>query len=192
VNTLGKLAENPRVIALRNFITGWHLSCLSAAAVHGNPKAGAEERLSPTGDNLPNVIQYLHEQHPQRLEQIFQALRRRIPCIEKVQAQVLADAVDRDDSLAAFTQLIVTTHSPLFIDSLRPQDVYVLYRAADGHTRARRAADIPGIQDLVRRGETLGNLWMDGYFDVDTNDWLASEDRACFERCVEYTDRSSP
>ena len=180
MNTLGKLAENPRVIALRNFITGRHLSRLSAAAVHGNPKAGAEERLSPTGDNLPNVIQYLHEQHPQRLEQIFQALRRRIPCIEKVQAQVLADAVDRDDSLAAF------------IDSLRPQDVYVLYRAADGHTRARRAADIPGIQDLVRRGETLGNLWMDGYFDVDTNDWLASEDRACFERCVEYTDRSSP
>ena len=28
VNTLGTLAENPRVIALRDFITGWHLSYL--------------------------------------------------------------------------------------------------------------------------------------------------------------------
>ena len=67
INTLGMLAENPRVIALRSFITGWHLSYLSANDVHGNPEAGAEERLSPTGDNLPNVIQYLSEQQPGRL-----------------------------------------------------------------------------------------------------------------------------
>ena len=46
VNTLGALAENPRVIALRNFITGWHLSYLSADAARGNPESGPEERLS--------------------------------------------------------------------------------------------------------------------------------------------------
>jgi len=92
VNTLGTLAENPRVIALRSFITGWHLSYLSADAARGNPEAGAEERLSPTGNNLPNVIQYLREQHPQRLEQIFETLRRRIPRIEKVEAEVLQDS----------------------------------------------------------------------------------------------------
>lgn len=63
VNTLGQLGENPRVIALRNFITSWHLSYLSAEAARGRPEAGTEERLSPTGDNLPNVIQYLGEEH---------------------------------------------------------------------------------------------------------------------------------
>ncbi len=52
VNTLGSLAENPRVVALRNFITSWHLSYLSADAARGNPEAGAEEHLSRTGDNL--------------------------------------------------------------------------------------------------------------------------------------------
>lgn len=92
VNTLGTLAENPRVIALRDFITGWHLSYLSADASRGNPEAGAEERLSPTGDNLPNVIQHLREQFPEHLEQIFETLRRRIPRIEKVEAEVLADS----------------------------------------------------------------------------------------------------
>lgn len=91
VSTLGTLAENPRVIALRDFITGWHLSYLSADAARGNPEAGAEDRLSPSGDNLPNVVQYLREQHPARLETIFETLRRRIPRIEKVDAEILAD-----------------------------------------------------------------------------------------------------
>ena len=91
VNTLGTLAENPRVIALREFITSWHLSYLSAGAARGSPEAGGEERLSPTGDNLANVIQHLHDQHPERLNEIFKTLRRRVPRIEKVEAEVLAD-----------------------------------------------------------------------------------------------------
>ena len=92
VSTLGTLAENPRVIALRTFITDWHLSYLSADDTRGNPEAGAEERLSPTGDNLPNVIQYLREQYPDRLEQVFAAMRRRVPRIERVEAETLADS----------------------------------------------------------------------------------------------------
>ncbi|WP_308387596.1 AAA family ATPase [Acidithiobacillus sp. AMEEHan] len=236
VNTLGTLAENPRVIALRNFITGWHLSYLSADAARGNPEAGAEERLSPTGDNLPNVIQYLREQHPERLEQIFETLRRRIPRIEKVEAQVLEDsrllllvkdapfskpvlsrfASDGTLKLLAYltvlydpdpprlvgieepenylhprllpelaeecqqaadrTQLIVTTHSPFFINPLRPEEVRVLYRAADGYTRVRRVADMPGIQHFIRQGATLGELWMEGHFDA--GDPLAMGDEA--------------
>jgi len=226
VSTLGTLAENPRVIALRNFITGWHLSYLSADAARGNPEAGAEERLSPRGDNLPNVIQYLREQHPERLEQIFETLRRRIPRIEKVQAEVLQDsrllllvkdapfstpvlsrfASDGTLKLLAYltvlydpdppqlvgieepenylhprllpelaeecqqaaerTQLIVTTHSPFFINPLRPAEVRVLHRAADGYTRVRRVSDMPGIQAFLDQGANLGELWMEGHFDV--------------------------
>jgi predicted ATPase len=226
VSTLGTLAENPRVIALRNFITGWHLSYLSADAARGNPEAGAEERLSPTGHNLPNVIQYLREQHQDRLEQIFETLRRRIPRIEKVEAEVLQDsrllllvkdapfstpvlsrfASDGTLKLLAYltvlydpeppqligieepenylhprllaelaeecqqaadrTQLIVTTHSPFFISPLRPEEVRVLYRAADGYTRVRRVKDMQGIQEFLDQGASLGELWMEGHFDV--------------------------
>lgn len=226
VSTLGTLAENPRVIALRNFITGWHLSYLSADAARGNPEAGAEERLSPTGHNLPNVIQYLRDQHPDRLEQIFETLRRRIPRIEKVEAEVLQDrrllllvkdapfstpvlsrfASDGTLKLLAYltvlydpeppqligieepenylhprllaelaeecqqaadrTQLVVTTHSPLFISPLRPEEVRVLYRAADGYTRVRRVKDMQGIQEFLDQGASLGELWMEGHFDV--------------------------
>ena len=76
VSTLGQLAKHPRVSALRRFITSWYLSYLTADNTRNQPEAGAQERLSPTGDNLPNVIQYLKEDHPQRLESILQTLSR--------------------------------------------------------------------------------------------------------------------
>ncbi|HPE69203.1 MAG TPA: AAA family ATPase [Thermotogota bacterium] len=234
VNTLGQLAENPRVIALRNFITGWHLSYLSANATRGNPEAGAEERLSQTGHNLANVIQYLAEEHPDRLEQVFATLRRRIPRIEKVTSRPLddgrlllqvKDAPFSTPVLARFvsdgtlkmlayltllydpappqligieepenylhprllpelaeecnmasdrTQLIVTTHSPFFIDRLQPEQVRVLYRDDRGYTKAKRVADMPGIKEFLAEGASLGDLWMEGHFEV--GDPLTPED----------------
>ena len=234
VSTLGTLAENPRVIALRTFITDWHLSYLSADDTRGNPEAGAEERLSPNGDNLPNVIQYLREQHPDRLEQIFAAMRRRVPRIERVEAETLADsrlllrikdapfakpvlsrfASDGTLKLLAYMtilhdpappgligieepenflhprllpelaeeclqaaergQLIVTTHSPYFIDGLRSEEVRVLSRGHDGYTQAHRVSKMPGIKAFMDEGAKLGELWMEGHF--EHGDPLAESD----------------
>ena len=89
VNALGQFAEHPRVAALRDFITGWYVSYLSADSVRGQPEAGPQDRLTKTGDNLANVIQYLAEQHGDRLEQIFEVLRRRVPRIERVLAETM-------------------------------------------------------------------------------------------------------
>lgn len=47
--------------------------------------------MSKGGENLPNVIQYLKEQHPERLEQIFDVLRQRIPRLERVEAEPMPD-----------------------------------------------------------------------------------------------------
>jgi predicted ATPase len=91
VNTLGQFAEHPRVAALREFITGWYVSYLSVEDTRKQPEAGPEERLSKTGDNLANVIQYLKEQHPDRLEKIFEILRRRVPRLESVEAEPMRD-----------------------------------------------------------------------------------------------------
>ena len=91
VSTLGQLAEHPRVAALREFITDWYVSYLSIDDTRGQPEAGPQERLSKTGDNLPNVVQYLKEQHPKQLEQIFAALRRRVPRLERVLADAMPD-----------------------------------------------------------------------------------------------------
>lgn len=226
VNALGQFEEHPRVAALREFITGWHVSYLSPENTRGQPEAGPQERLSRTGGNLANVIQYLAEQHPERLEQIFRVLRRRVPHIEKVLAETMPDgrlllqikdapfsqpvlarfASDGTLKMLAYlvllydptpppfigieepenflhprllpelaegcrkatarTQLLVTTHSPFFLNALRPKEVWVLWRDEKGYTQARRVADIKGISEFVESGAQLGYLWMEGYFGV--------------------------
>lgn len=91
VNTLGQFSEHPRVAALREFITGWYVSYLSIDQTRNQPEAGPQERLSKTGENLPNVIQYLKERHPERLEKIFEILRQCIPRLERVDADPMPD-----------------------------------------------------------------------------------------------------
>lgn len=226
VNALGQFEEHPRVAALRDFITGWYVSYLSADNARGQPEAGPQERLSRTGDNLANVIQYLSEQHPDRLEKIFEALRRRVPRIEKVLSEMMPDgrlllqikdapfshpvlarfASDGTLKMLAYlvllhdptpppfigieepenflhprllpdlaeecrqaterTQLLVTTHSPFFLNALRPEEVWVLWRDEQGYTQTKRVRDIKGVADFVKEGALLGDLWMEGYLGV--------------------------
>lgn len=225
VNTLGQLAKHPRVGALRRFITGWYLSYLSADNTRGVPEAGPQERLSSSGDNLPNVIQFLKEQHEDRLKLILTKLTQRVPRLEKVDADVMPDGrlllqvkdapferpvmakfasdgtlkmlayltllYDPDPAqligieepenqlhprllpvlaeecrnASAAAQLMVTTHSPFFVNALRPEEAWVLYRNEDGFTKARRASDMKGICEMMQAGGLLGNLWMEGHFD---------------------------
>ncbi len=91
VNTLGQLSDHPRIAALREFITDWYVSYLSIDQARNQPEAGPQDRLNKIGDNLPNVIQYLKEQHPARLEHIFAVLRKRIPRLQRVDAEPMPD-----------------------------------------------------------------------------------------------------
>jgi predicted ATPase len=226
VNTLGQLAKHPRVTALRDFITGWHLSYLSADNTRGQPEAGPQEQLSATGDNLPNVIQYLRERHPDHLGEILEILSRRVPRLERVDADLMPDgrlllqikdapferpilarfASDGTLKMLAYltllydpeparligieepenylhprllpelaeecrnatrrTQLMVTTHSPFFVNGLRPEEVWVLFRDETGFTQARRVADMQRVQAFLKAGAQLGHLWMEGQFEV--------------------------
>ena len=227
VNTLGQFARHPRVSALRRFITGWHLSYLSADETRGLPEAGPQEHLSSTGDNLPNVIQYLRERHPERLNAILSSLSERIPRLERVDAVLLADgrlllqikdapferpvlakfASDGTMKMLAYlimlndpeppqligieepenqlhprhlavlaeefraasdkTQVMVTTHSPIFVNALTPEEVWILYRNDQGYTQAQRASDLKGIREFIDEGARLGDLWMEEYFPFD-------------------------
>ena len=226
VNTLGQLSKNPRVIALRRFITGWYLSYLTADQTRGVPEAGPQERLSATGDNLPNVIQYLKERHPRVLDKILRILARRVPRLEMVDAQMMQDGrlllqikdapfeqpilskFASDGTLkmlayltvlydphppqligieepenqlhprllpelseecraaAANSQLMVTSHSPFFVNGLRPSELWVLYRDEHGYTQAKCAASMTGIKEFVEEGALLGNLWVENHFEV--------------------------
>ncbi len=224
VNTLGQFADHPRVAALREFITDWHVSYLSIDDTRSQPEAGPQERLSRTGDNLANVIQYLKEQHPQRLEEIFAQLRKRVPRLEEVEAEPMPDgrllllikdtpfeqpilsrfASDGTLKMLAYlvllndpqpprfvgieepenflhprllpglceafrtaserAQLLVTTHSPDFLNGVRQEEVRVLYRDDEGYTQATRCSDIQRVSAFMEAGASLGHLWLEGQF----------------------------
>lgn len=91
VSALGQFAKHPRVSALRDFIQGWYLSYVSADSTRVTPRSGPEPTLSRSGDNLANVIQFLRETHPDRLEEIFGVLAQRVPQLESVLPMQLAD-----------------------------------------------------------------------------------------------------
>jgi predicted ATPase len=91
VSALGQFQAHPRVRALRDFITSWYLSYISADGTRTTPSAGPEPRLSQSGDNLANVVQYLQESHPDRLRLIFETLSMRVPQLESVLPHPLED-----------------------------------------------------------------------------------------------------
>lgn len=64
------------------------------------------------------------------------------------------------------SQMLVTTHSPFFLDALRAEEVRILHRGSDGFTLATRAQDISGVPEFLSSGATLGDLWMEGRFGV--------------------------
>lgn len=226
VNTLGQFAEHPRVAALRDFITGWYVSYLSIDDARSQPEAGPQSRLSKTGNNLANVIQYLKEGYPDRLDAIFRTLRRRIPRLESVHAEPMQDGrlllqlkdapFDRpvmsryvsDGTLKMLSylivlmdpvppqfvgieepenflhprllpelaeecraasersQLLVTTHSPFFLNGTRPDEVRVIHRDEDGYSQVTLAKDIQGVAEFVDAGAFMGHLWLEGHFGV--------------------------
>ncbi len=91
VNTLGQLREHPRVATLRDFISGWYLSYLSVPQMREFARVGTSRRLSPTGDNLANVMQFLEERQPEQLREVLNALSRRVPQLEKVLTEPMRD-----------------------------------------------------------------------------------------------------
>ena len=226
VSRFGQSKHHPRVSALYRFITDWHISYLSADATRGNPEASPQERLSETGDNLPNVIQYLKERYPERLEKILSILSDWVPCLEKVDTELMMDGrlllqikdapfevpilaefasdgmlkmlsfltllyapkppqligieepenylhprllnglVEEYSEALELSQLMITTHSPHFVNELRAEEVWVLYRDEKGFTVCKRASEMQGIKDFLEAGAKLGYLWMEGFFEV--------------------------
>ena len=129
----GQSTHHPRVSALRRFITDWYLSDLSTDATRQATNDGLQKRLSTTGDNLPNVIQYLQERYPERLEKIISSLSNQVPRLEKVDTELMMsgrrrlqikDAPFEQPILAKFASdgtLKLLSYLTLFHDPQPPQ-----------------------------------------------------------------------
>ncbi len=80
--------------------------------------------------------------------------------------RLLPELAEECRAAADRTQMLVTTHSPFFVNGLRPEEVRVLWRDEQGYTQTRCAADLPGVIEFVQEGALLGHLWMEGQLGV--------------------------
>lgn len=61
-------------------------------------------------------------------------------------------------------QLFITTHSPFFVNSLSPEEVWVLEKQRDGFSTIKRASEYEHVKALTDEGIVLGDLWYSDYF----------------------------
>ena len=106
ITALGHLGKHRTASELRNLIENWHISSLHVAgtgfgvqansavagyAIAGSAVAGYVEHLSTRGDNVAGVTRYIYERHPERFQQVLDAMRRRVPGIDSVEARPTED-----------------------------------------------------------------------------------------------------
>jgi predicted ATPase len=80
--------------------------------------------------------------------------------------RLLPELAEECRAATRHTQLLVTTHSPFFLNALRPQEVRVLWRNEQGYTETQRASDLQGVNAFIKAGALLGQLWMEGQLGV--------------------------
>jgi predicted ATPase len=80
--------------------------------------------------------------------------------------KLLTDLAEQFRAATAHQQILVTTHSPYFVDTLRPQELWIFHRESDGYTQACSAAEIHGVTAFIDNGALLGDLWMENFLSL--------------------------
>ncbi len=91
IKGLGQFEKFKVVSSFRRLIERWHLSDFHIHAARPSAEAGYAEHLSPAGENLSLVTQFLFERHRAVFERILERMKRRVPGVENVEATETVD-----------------------------------------------------------------------------------------------------
>ncbi|MBS4052602.1 MAG: AAA family ATPase [Methylomonas sp.] len=92
IKGLGQFERFKAANAFRQLIENWHVSDFHISAARGRKDAaGIIEHLSESGDNLPLVARYLHEQYPEVFQKILSIMAKRVPGISSVEPKLMDD-----------------------------------------------------------------------------------------------------
>lgn len=91
IKGLGQFQRFKAANAFRSLIENWHISDFHISDARGSKDALYAEHLSPTGDNMAIVAQYIYQEQPEIFQQILQRMQERIPGISKVEAKNTED-----------------------------------------------------------------------------------------------------
>ena len=88
---LGQFQRFKAATAFRSLIENWHISDFHISEARGSKEISYAEHLSPTGDNMATVAQYIYQQYPQIFQQILEKMKQRVPGISSVEAKETED-----------------------------------------------------------------------------------------------------
>jgi predicted ATPase len=83
----------------------------------------------------------------------------------KLLEELAREFVRHAESSLGKTQILLTTHSPYFVDALGPEQVWLMGKNVQGHTQITRTADMPVIVEMVKEEIPLGSLWYSNHFE---------------------------
>lgn len=91
IKGLGQFQRFEAASIFRSVIENWHVSDFHIQSARQSRDAGYAEHLSSEGENLPLVAQFLYERHRDKFDEILKSMSKRVPGIEKVEAEETAD-----------------------------------------------------------------------------------------------------
>ncbi|MGB3136631.1 MAG: AAA family ATPase [Nodosilinea sp.] len=91
IKGLGQFQRFKAASAFRSLIENWHVSDFHISEARGSKDALYAEHLSPTGDNMAVVAQYIYQNHPDIFQSILNKMRERVPGISQVDAKETED-----------------------------------------------------------------------------------------------------
>lgn len=87
IKGLAQFERFPAVVVLGDLIENWHLSDFHIDRARTEAPAGYADQLSPSGDNLSLVVEYLYKNHPALFAEVLDRLKRRVPGVTRVEAK---------------------------------------------------------------------------------------------------------
>ena len=91
IKGLGQFQRFKAASAFRNLIENWHVSDFHIHAARQRSRAGVAEHLSPTGDNLPLVVQHLYKNDRPTFNKIMTQFKARVPGMSEVTPSITED-----------------------------------------------------------------------------------------------------
>jgi len=91
IKGLGQFERFKAASAFRMMIENWHISDFHVSQARPSQEDGFAEHLSPQGDNLSLVANYLFEHHPDCFKRILHAMQYRVPGVASVEPKQTED-----------------------------------------------------------------------------------------------------
>ncbi len=91
IKGLGQFQEFKAVADFRRLLDNWYIANFQIPDAKKSQEIGVSETLSPTGDNLALVADYIYENHPQIFTLILEKMKQRVPGVSQVDAEKTSD-----------------------------------------------------------------------------------------------------